>query len=345
MPISWNEIRQNAITFAKEWATARSESGEKQSFWNDFFEVFGMRRRAVASFEEPVRQITGRYGRIDLFWRGMLLVEHKSRGEDLGKAESQAFEYIQDLIREGRQDEVPRYVIVSDFARIALHDLDPEEDRPLPLFAGYRVASVEFPLAELHRQIHAFAFIAGYQQQRFQDHDPINLRAVAIMDDLHKTLEAGGYSRARTGTLLGACPLLPLCRGHGHFRARGVSALPRGPHEAGRIGPGPSSGTPLRRPQHAAGEAAEEPRRDPSGVSLCQRRAFRGGAGFRRLQPPHAQQPPGLHAFRLVADFARHLRLALSRRHGSRASAGRSAATTPANATSSRWCGRCFSTT
>ncbi len=194
MPISWNEIRQNAITFAKEWATARSESGEKQSFWNDFFEVFGMRRRAVASFEEPVRQITGRYGRIDLFWRGMLLVEHKSRGEDLGKAESQAFEYIQDLIREGRQDEVPRYVIVSDFARIALHDLDPEEDRPLPLFAGYRVASVEFPLAELHRQIHAFAFIAGYQQQRFQDHDPINLRAVAIMDDLHKTLEAGGYS-------------------------------------------------------------------------------------------------------------------------------------------------------
>ena len=124
----------------------------------------------------------------------MLLVEHKSRGEDLGKAESQAFEYIQDLIREGRQDEVPRYVIVSDFARIALHDLEPEEQLHLPLFAGHRVASVEFSLADLHRQIHDFAFIAGYQQHRFQDHDPINLRAVAIMDDLHDALEAGGYS-------------------------------------------------------------------------------------------------------------------------------------------------------
>ena len=75
----------------------------------------------------------------------MLLVEHKSRGESLDKAESQAFEYIQDLIREGRQDEVPRYVVVSDFARIALHDLEPEEQLHLPLFAGLRVATVEFP--------------------------------------------------------------------------------------------------------------------------------------------------------------------------------------------------------
>ena len=183
------------------------------------FEVFGMRRRAVASFEEPVKQISGRYGRIDLFWRGMLLVEHKSRGEDLGKAESQAFEYIQDLIREGRQEEVPRYVIVSDFARIALHDLDPEEHLHLPLYAGHRVASVEFPLADLHRQIHDFAFIAGYQQHRFQDHDPINLRAVAIMDDLHDTLEAGGYSGHGLERFLVRSSFLPLCRGHRHFRA------------------------------------------------------------------------------------------------------------------------------
>ncbi len=194
MPISWNEIRQNAIRFASEWAGARSERAEKQTFWNEFFEVFGMRRRALASFEEPVRQISGTYGRIDLFWRDNLLVEHKSRGESLDKAESQAFEYIQDLLREGRQNEVPRFVVVSDFARVALHNLEPEEQRSLPLFAGYRVASIEFPLAELHRHIHEFAFIAGYQQHRFQEHDPINLRAVTIMDELHNALEAGGYS-------------------------------------------------------------------------------------------------------------------------------------------------------
>ena len=123
----------------------------------------------------------------------MLLVEHKSRGKDLGKAESQAFRYIQDLVREGRQDEVPRYVIVSDFARIALHDLGAGRPARLPLFAGRRVETIEFPLADLHRHIHDFAFIPGYQQHRFEDQDPINLRAVAIMDDLHDALEAGGY--------------------------------------------------------------------------------------------------------------------------------------------------------
>jgi hypothetical protein len=193
MPISWNEIRQRAIKFSNDWKGAASEASDKQTFWNEFFEVFGVRRRMVASFEQRVKQLSGSYGHIDLFWRDKLLVEHKSRGESLDKAESQAFEYIADLIREGRSDEVPRYVIVSDFARLAIHDLEPDEQKSLPLFAGHRVESTEFPLAELHQNIHAFAFIAGYQQHRFQDHDPINIRAVGILDDLHKTLEAGGY--------------------------------------------------------------------------------------------------------------------------------------------------------
>ncbi len=94
MPISWNEIRHNAIRFAREWAGEKSESAEKQTFWNEFFQVFGVSRRAVASFEEPVKRISGDYGYIDLFWPGIVLVEHKSAGKDLGKAESQAFRYV-----------------------------------------------------------------------------------------------------------------------------------------------------------------------------------------------------------------------------------------------------------
>ncbi len=193
MPISWNEIRHNAITFARDWAGVSSEKAEKQTFWNEFFAVFGVRRRVVATFEEPVKKISGQYGYVDLFWPGMLLVEHKSRGEDLGKAESQAFRYIRDLVSEGRHDEVPRYVIVSDFAKIALHDLEPEEQKRLPLFDQFRVETIEFPLDELHSNIHHFAFIPGYKQHKFEDQDPINLRAVQIMDDLHDTLAAGGY--------------------------------------------------------------------------------------------------------------------------------------------------------
>ena len=102
MPISWNEIRHNAIRFSREWAGVKSESAEKQTFWNEFFQVFGIKRRVVASFEEPVKKISGDYGYIDLFWPGMLLVEHKSFGKDLGKAESQAFDYIRELANENR---------------------------------------------------------------------------------------------------------------------------------------------------------------------------------------------------------------------------------------------------
>src|ERR1019366_4870583 len=194
MPLSWNEIRHNAIAFSKEWTGVKSKQAERQTFWNEFFNVFGIRRRVVASLEEPVKKISGGYGYIDLFWPGVVLVEHKSLGKDLGKAGSQAFRYIQDLAREGRTNEIPRYVIVSDFTRIALHDLEPEDQRVLPLLDTSRVATIELPLADFHKHIHDFAFIPGYKQHKFEDHDPINIEAVEIMGRLHDALEAGGYS-------------------------------------------------------------------------------------------------------------------------------------------------------
>ena len=105
MPISWNEIRHNAIKFSRDWAGVKSERAEKQTFWNEFFQVFGIKRRVVASFEEPVKKISGAYGYIDLFWPGILLVEHKSAGQNLGKGESQAFDYVRQLANENRLDE------------------------------------------------------------------------------------------------------------------------------------------------------------------------------------------------------------------------------------------------
>jgi hypothetical protein len=194
MPLSWNEIRHRAIAFSKEWAGEKSERAEKQTYWNEFFNVFGIRRRVVASFEEPVKNLSGHYDSIDLFWSRVLLVEHKSLGKNLSKAGSQAFRYIQDLAREGRTNEIPRYVIVSDFARIALHDLEPDDQRPLPLLDTSRVHTIEFPLADFHKYIHNFAFIPGYQQHKFEEQDPINIEAVEIMGRLHDALEQGGYS-------------------------------------------------------------------------------------------------------------------------------------------------------
>lgn len=194
MPISWNEIRQNAIRFSREWADEYREDAEAKSFWDEFFGVFGVRRRLLATFEEPVRKINGQYGYIDLFWRGVMLAEHKSRGKSLDKAESQAFSYIQDLAREQRFEELPRFVILSDFERIALYDLEPEDQLDLPLFESRHYYKNEFLLKDLRKHLHDFAFIAGYRQHRLRDEDPINIRAVEILGDLHDALAAGGYA-------------------------------------------------------------------------------------------------------------------------------------------------------
>ena len=193
MPLSWNEIRHRAIAFSKEWRGETRETAERQTFWNDFFNVFGVRRRTVASFEEPVRKLGGDWGRIDLFWPGKLLVEHKSAGGDLGKAHAQGMDYIRGLKDSGRDREIPRWLIVSDFARVALHDLEPEQDPGAPLFQRLP-PSIEFPLADFHQNIRHFAFIAGYTQHRLDPEDPANLQATELMCQLHDALEAGGYT-------------------------------------------------------------------------------------------------------------------------------------------------------
>lgn len=94
MPLPWSEIRDKAITFSREWQDAESERAEAQTFWNEFFAVFGVPRRRVASFEEPVKKLGAKRGRIDAFWKGQLVVEHKSRGQDLDRAFVQALDYF-----------------------------------------------------------------------------------------------------------------------------------------------------------------------------------------------------------------------------------------------------------
>jgi hypothetical protein len=54
------DIRGAAIRFASRWKDATSEQADRQSFWNDFFHVFGVERRQVAAFERlATRASTG----------------------------------------------------------------------------------------------------------------------------------------------------------------------------------------------------------------------------------------------------------------------------------------------
>lgn len=192
--LSWNEIHRRATLFARDWSSATREQADKQTFWNEFFDIFGISRRTVASFEEPVRRLRGTYGFIDLLWKGRLLIEHKTTGASLEAAETQAFDYIQDLQTVGRGDEIPRYLLLSDFRRFALYDLEPDEQLELPLFRTRRYLRTEFALAELPDHVREFAFIPGYKIHAVRPHDELNLKAVAIMANLHDRLKAGGYT-------------------------------------------------------------------------------------------------------------------------------------------------------
>ncbi|TCJ12793.1 class I SAM-dependent DNA methyltransferase [Parasulfuritortus cantonensis] len=176
MPLSWNEIRARALAFAKEWADETSEDAEAKSFWDGFFAIYGLSRRRVASFEEPVRKSDGKGGFIDLLWKGVLLVEHKSRGKDLDRAYQQAIDYFPGL----KERDLPRYVLVSDFARFRLYDLDQGQQH-------------EFLLGDLPRHIRLFGFIAGYQTRSFGQEDPVNAKAAEHLGRLHDQLKAAGY--------------------------------------------------------------------------------------------------------------------------------------------------------
>jgi hypothetical protein len=184
--LSWNEIRHRAIAFSRDWKGTTSEKSERQTFWNEFFDIFGIRRRTVAAFEEPVRKLSGNWGYIDLFWPARVLVEHKSAGQCLDKAHAQGMDYVRGLIDSGRQGEVPRWLIVSDFQRIALHDLEAEPGSP--------EATVEFPLKDLHKHIRRFAFIPGYKQHKLDPEDPANIKAAELMAGIHDALQAGGFA-------------------------------------------------------------------------------------------------------------------------------------------------------
>ena len=176
MRLGWDEIKRRARAFSDEWRDAHYEKGETQSFYNEFFEIFGVRRRTVASYERRVESIdANRRGFIDLFWPGTLIVEQKSGGRDLLKAQGQALEYFDWLPDKDK----PRYILTCDFQRWHLVDLDTNLE-------------VKFALPQLHKHIEAFAFVLG-RQRSFQTQATVTIKAAELMGKLHDALEDSGY--------------------------------------------------------------------------------------------------------------------------------------------------------
>ena len=177
MPLSWNEIKSRAMAFSRQWEDAADEKQQSIPFWIDFFEVFGIGNRRVASFEHAVKKHGGGQGYVDLFWPGQLLVEQKSRGKPLDPAFDQAMGYFPGIA----ERDLPHTLVVCDFARFRVIDLDNRRE-------------ISFALADLHKHVRWFGFIAGYRAQEVKPQDPVNIKAAERMGRLHDVLRKSGYA-------------------------------------------------------------------------------------------------------------------------------------------------------
>ena len=177
MALGWNEIKDRAVRFSNEWKDACNEEQDSQNFLIEFFDVFGISRRKVATFEHKVKKLDEHAGSIDLFWKGTILIEMKSRGKSLDKAFVQAREYIDGL----KQFELPRYILVSDFEHFRLFDIDENTE-------------AAFQLKDFVNHVQLFGFIAGYQKRTYKPEDPVNIEAANLMGKLHDALKDAGYT-------------------------------------------------------------------------------------------------------------------------------------------------------
>jgi len=177
MPLPWEQIQSNAVTFSRRWKDAWDEKSEAQGFVEALLRVFGVDdSRAVGRFEERALRESGR-GFMDYFWAGTIAIEMKTRGKDLERAYSQLADYLMHL----PEDEVPELWMVSDFETIILWRRSTKQ-------------RVEFKTKDLKKHIRQFADIAGYDTQAIrEDQLEINVKAAEKMARLHDALKGYGY--------------------------------------------------------------------------------------------------------------------------------------------------------
>lgn len=179
--VNWKDIQERAESFAFRYKDAKDEDRDAKPFWKDLLELYGIDPRQVGAFEERVR-IHGRpgVGKIDYFAPSKFIIEHKSRGKDLATAYLQAMDYFDAL----KKVDKPRYIIVSDFARFRVYDLEALNDRD---------RMTEFTLEDLPKRVSAFAFFTDEEVRVYKPQEPIDVKAVRAIGKLHTALKASNY--------------------------------------------------------------------------------------------------------------------------------------------------------
>ena len=178
------QLQTAAQNFAAYYKDQTDERREKDTFWNEFFAIFGIDRKNVAHFEYPVKDPADNTQFVDIFWEGIFLAEHKSANKNLTKAKEQAERYLQEIGRT-KPSALPEYYAVSDFAHFHLYRRVPEEGAE---------NQWQFPLEELPEYITrgVFDFMFGIEAKVRQIQEEANIQAAAAIGRLHDALQEEG---------------------------------------------------------------------------------------------------------------------------------------------------------
>lgn len=179
-----------AKKFADKYSAITSEKQFDQSFWRDLFtHVCGIDDLLSTGieFQYPVRsQDTGTIKFIDALWPSVVLVEHKSKGEDLDKAYRQATEYWISLDPKLRTP----YIVLSDFARIRIVHVETEE-------------AYEFLLEDLPKELDRIeAVVGGNASNAARVQVEADTKAAMLMGELFTQFERGGFTGHATSVFL-----------------------------------------------------------------------------------------------------------------------------------------------
>lgn len=165
------EVKKRLSAFVRTFKDAKNEQREATIFWTRFYECYGIRAEEATIYEQAVRKLSGERGRIDSFIPGLLIVEHKSKGKSLDIAYEQASDYFLALPEQER----PKYIVTSDFARLRLYDLVNKKD-------------YECTLQQLPAKAGWFKFLLGNEELEITEETPINRDAAYAISKIHETL-------------------------------------------------------------------------------------------------------------------------------------------------------------
>jgi hypothetical protein len=182
--------RNAAAAFADKWKSYTDEKQHSRGFWSDFFRTLcGVDDEEIAGIEYEKRvksTISGNQEYIDVYWKNVALIEHKSAGENLDKAELQARGYWLSLPPGYR----PKTIIISDFLNFRLIDVALNRTH-------------EFPLSKLPENIHRFeASISGNRTRLSEEEITVDQQAAKLMANLYLELENHGFEGHETSVFL-----------------------------------------------------------------------------------------------------------------------------------------------